>query len=146
MNIVNFYIYESNGQIVRIGSMSESDIKLNVEESQNYSVGTATIDSHYVENGQLIEMPDRPGENYVFDYTNKTWQPDLKLAESSAMAKRNQLLADGPDRINPMWWASMSAAEQSDVTAYRQALLDAPQQPGYPLQIDWPPLPAVLGQ
>lgn len=144
MNTVNFYIYENSGKIVRVGSMSESDISLNVEDGQNYSIGIATVDRHYVENGQLVEMPDKPSENYVFDYTNKTWQPDLKIAESSAIAKRNQLLASGPDRVNPMWWASMTPVEQGEVSSYRQALLDITNQFGYPMDIEWPAIPSVF--
>lgn len=124
--------------------MSESDISSNVADGQSYQIGVATIDRHYVENGQLVTMPDKPGENYAFDYASKTWNPDLTLAESSALAKRNQLLADGPDRVNPMWWASMSAADQTAVTEYRQALLDITQQPGFPLEITWPDLPDVF--
>lgn len=141
MKTVNVYFYENNGRIVRVGSMSESSIELNLADGLSYGVGDAVIDRYFVENGQLVEMPDKPGENYIFEYTSKTWQPDLVLAESSALAKRNQLLADGPDRVNPMWWASMSAADQTAVTEYRQALLDITQQPGYPLEITWPDLP-----
>lgn len=144
MKTVNVYFYENNGQIVRVGSMSESSIELNLIDGLSYGVGDAVIDRHYVENGQLVEMPDKPGENYIFDYTSKTWQPDLVLAESSALAKRNQLLADGPDRVNPMWWASMTPAEQGEVSSYRQALLDITNQFGYPMDIEWPAIPSVF--
>ena len=144
MKTVNVYFYENNGRIVRVGSMSESSIELNLTDGLSYGVGDAVIDRHYVENSQLVEMPEKPDENHVFDYTSKTWIPDLAAATARALAKRNQLLADGPDRVNPMWWASMSAADQTAVTEYRQALLDITQQPGYPLEITWPDLPDVF--
>lgn len=146
MKTVNVYFYENNGRIVRVGSMSESSIELNLTDGLSYGVGDAVIDRHYVENGQLAEIPKKPDENHVFDYTSKTWVPDIAAATARAMAKRNQLLADGPDRVNPLWWAAMSLSEKAEVAEYRQALLNITDQAGYPLQIDWPPPPAVFSQ
>jgi hypothetical protein len=141
MNSVNFYIYEQNGKIVRVGSTTQSDIQLNVADGQRYGIGEATLDRHYVDNGHLIELPEKPGDNYLFDYTSKTWQPDILMATTRAIEKRNQLLANGPDRVNPLWWAAMSTTEKAEVAEYRQALLDITNQQGYPIQIDWPPVP-----
>jgi len=42
---------------------------------------------------------------------------------------------------NPLRWASFSAESQAALVAYRQALLDVPQQPGFPQEIDWPEMP-----
>lgn len=36
------------------------------------------------------------------------------------------------DKISPMRWNAMTEAQRADWTAYRQALLDIPQQPGFP--------------
>lgn len=45
---------------------------------------------------------------------------------------------------NPLRWADLSAQEQADVSAYRTALLDVPQQQGFPHTISWPTKPSCL--
>jgi len=42
---------------------------------------------------------------------------------------------------NPLRWAEFSAEQQSELAAYRQALLDVPQQDGFPAQVQWPVMP-----
>lgn len=42
---------------------------------------------------------------------------------------------------NPFRWANLSAEKQAEWTAYRQALLDIPQQAGFPDNVVWPVKP-----
>jgi len=42
---------------------------------------------------------------------------------------------------NPLRWAAMAAEEQTGWSTYRQALLDVPQQEGFPLAVVWPKNP-----
>lgn len=56
---------------------------------------------------------------------------------------RNKLLQN-VDRVNPIWYASLSADQQAELTAYRQALLDVPQQAEFPTVINWPAKPSWL--
>jgi len=42
---------------------------------------------------------------------------------------------------NPLRWASYTAEQQAAFAVYRQALLDVPQQAGFPAEIDWPVMP-----
>lgn len=67
-------------------------------------------------------------------------------AATNARGKRNQLLKAEVDPIvsNPLRWADLSSQEQSDVSAYRLALLDVPQQSGFPSTISWPNKPSCL--
>lgn len=44
---------------------------------------------------------------------------------------------------NPLRWAALSEASQSEWATYRQALLDVPQQSGFPDNITWPQEPAT---
>ena len=57
---------------------------------------------------------------------------------------RNQLLSE-VDKIvgNPLRWASFSEAQQTVWANYRQALLDVPQQAGFPNTINWPTKPTL---
>lgn len=43
---------------------------------------------------------------------------------------------------NALRWASLSDEDRQKWAAYRQALLDVPQQPGFPRDIVWPEKPA----
>ena len=42
---------------------------------------------------------------------------------------------------NALRWAELDAAAQASWSAYRQALLDVPQQSGFPTSVTWPTKP-----
>lgn len=45
---------------------------------------------------------------------------------------------------NPLRWADLSEQEQTEVATYRTALLDVPQQSGFPHNVTWPTKPSCL--
>jgi hypothetical protein len=139
-----FIVFKENGQILRSGNCSDDDFIHQALDGEFLIEGIANPVTQYISNGDVIDMPIKPDSNHVFDYSKKEWIADIGKAASVAIEKRNQLLAAGPDRVNPLWWASMSADEQAEVAQYRQALLDITNQFGYPLDIEWPPLPSVF--
>lgn len=56
--------------------------------------------------------------------------------------RRNALLVNLDLAIsNPLRWASFSPETQTEYAIYRQALLDVPQQTGFPDNIEWPSVP-----
>lgn len=58
---------------------------------------------------------------------------------------RDSLLQDLDTFIsNPLRWNGFTEAEQQALAAYRQALLDVPQQDGFPDAVDWPAKPEFL--
>lgn len=58
--------------------------------------------------------------------------------------KRDSLLASEVDPIasNALRWGSLSDAQKQSWADYRQALLDIPQQEGFPHSVVWPDKPA----
>ena len=58
-----------------------------------------------------------------------------------ARARRDYLLKETVDSVNPMRWEAMSDEQKDAWRAYRQALLDVPQQEGFPNNIVWPEAP-----
>lgn len=132
------YVYaKPNGEIYRHTTGQEPDegaIELPPD------LGADPFDC-YVKNGEITPKGPKPGEYYTFNYTTGAWELDLNSAEGAALAKRDQLLREGPDRINPLWWASMTTEQQQSWMQYRQLLLDVTQQTGYPLNINWPMKP-----
>jgi len=63
---------------------------------------------------------------------------DAELA-SEVRADRDGCLAE-VDAIagNALRWADLTSAEQAEWSTYRQALLDVPQQAGFPHNVTWP--------
>lgn len=145
--MIDYTIYSiDSGQIVITGTaQQEEDVVALLSAGQAYLL-EYSAPNQYVSDGAIVSMPPKPSDDHRFDYTTKTWVIDTQGVTARALAKRNQLLADGPDRVNPLWWAAMSLSEKAEVAEYRQALLNITDQAEYPLQIDWPPLPAVFSQ
>jgi len=54
---------------------------------------------------------------------------DMRLEEVDAVAG------------NVLRWADLTSTQQAAWSAYRQALLDVPQQSGFPHDITWPTKP-----
>lgn len=145
--MIFYTVFNSDsGEIVITGTaQQEEDVAALLSAGQAYLLEYSD-QNQYVSDGAIVSMPPKPSDDHLFDYTTKTWVIDTKGATVRALAKRNQLLADGPDRVSPLWWAAMSLSEKAEVAEYRQALLNITDQAGYPLQIDWPPPPALFSQ
>jgi len=72
--------------------------------------------------------------------------PESTAEQKSAdqRVKRNMLLGQMDAIIsNPLRWAAMTTEQQAAWTTYRQALLDVPQQAGFPDNINWPTSPGA---
>ena len=70
------------------------------------------------------------------------YRTDEQKAENIRMF-RNELLVREVDPVvtNPLRWAELSSTEQQQWTDYRTALLDVPQQSGFPNEVVWPTKP-----
>jgi hypothetical protein len=75
--------------------------------------------------------------------------PYVPTTEELAAQVRGQrdILLQQLDSIvgNPLRWASFSTDQQTELANYRQALLDVPQQTGFPDTVDFPVKPTILG-
>lgn len=72
-------------------------------------------------------------------------QVQQELAEK-VRAQRDQKLVTEVDPVvsNPLRWADLSDEQKTQIADYRQALLDVPQQAGFPEQVEWPVKPEIL--
>lgn len=138
----NYIVYNNLGKILRTGSCLDGDFLYQAGQDEYILEGLANPDLYYVVDAALVEVPTKPSENHFFDYSTKQWVFNYELADSKAKYTRDRLLAEGPDRISPVWWSSMSTAEQEAWTQYRQDLLDITSQPNYPATIIWPVKPS----
>lgn len=64
--------------------------------------------------------------------------------ERAVRNHRNQLLNNVVDPFvsNALRWADLDSDTQTAWTTYRQALLDIPEQEGFPTNVAWPTEPA----
>ena len=66
------------------------------------------------------------------------------IKEFNAIHKRIErdiLLRETVDRINPIRWEIMTESEKEAWRKYRQALLDLPEQGGFPFDVVYPTKP-----
>lgn len=96
-----------------------------------------------------VEIPSQPSVLHTWE--NGEWvapTTDAIRARQAeiARARRDDMLRYQVDPIvtNPLRWAALSAAEQQEVSAYRQALLDVSSQAEFPQSINWPQRPSML--
>lgn len=137
----SFIVYDADGKILRTGHCQEEDFLLQAEAYEFIIEGEADFLTQYIVDGAVVGLPKKPVGEYKFNYKSHEWEFDDSTAIRNALARRNQLLSTGPDRISPMWWNTMSPELQQAWSDYRQALLDITAQPGYPQDIIWPVKP-----
>lgn len=68
---------------------------------------------------------------------------DINLLKIRMRAERDRWLST-VDRVNPIWYNTLTEEERNQLAAYRQALLTVPEQAGFPTQIEWPQKPSWL--
>ena len=113
----------------------------------NYIQGQYNANDYYIKNETAVKYPARPSNNswvsYLWDSQTETWTINETKTSANAKEIRNVKFI-AVDRINPIWWSQISDNQRAEATAYRQALLDIPQQAGYPVNINWPSKPDWL--
>jgi len=95
----------------------------------------------YVDNGQVVNLPLRPDQFSIFDYSAKTWVLNKDLGAYKVRLQRDDLLsqsdwtdvASAPNRLGPTVYQQWQT--------YRQSLRDVPTQSGFPFNVIWPVAP-----
>lgn len=107
--------------------------------------GRYTDRDYYWDGNQMQPKPADPSGivKYDFDWSSRTWVVNHDRSSESIRNIRNELLA-AVDRINPVWYSTLTAQQQQELAVYRQDLLDLPQQAGFPAQVTWPSKPQWL--
>ena len=144
---MNYTVYNpSTGQILTTFTSVDPDlVNLNLQ-GKTYIVGLFDSSKYYINNSQAIQIPTKPTNDYIvynFDWSTKTWIIDVDQTSQNARNQRNQLLTN-IDRVNPVWYASLTTEQQQELVVYRQQLLAVPEQAGFPSTIDWPAKPTWL--
>ena len=144
---MNYTTYDpATGEITGVLSTSDPVLaELNLLD-KSYIEGNYDGNYYYISNNSPVSKPEDPSSEttkYLFDYTTKSWIVEPTLTTFVSRNLRNQLLYD-VDKINPIWYSTLTEQQKNDLVAYRQALLDVPQQQGFPITIMWPTKPEWL--
>lgn len=142
---MNYTIYNTaTGQIIQ---------QISATDPSNLDFGTNGVieglydqKQYYIDNGTPTLLPTKPqGKNiYTFNWSTKTWDVDLAKTEIAARDYRNGLLRENIDTYNPIRYGELTVDQQQELAAYRTALLNVPQQSGWPTTIEWPTKPSWL--
>ena len=123
-------------------SLQSDNLRMDVEINHPtygwipYTVDPSDTDTT-VDNAAILALV---GNNFSAYVAPTQAELDAALA-AQVRAQRDNLLV-GVDVIvsNPMRWADLSADKQNEWSTYRLALLDVPEQPGFPSTVVWPPV------
>lgn len=132
---------EISGTVV--GDPDQLEQNLN---GKSYIEGAWSGRDYYIENNQPVGIPSNPStpyEPYTWDCVSHVWILNQEKSKGLCRAERNSLLSQ-IDRVNPIWYASLTADQQQELSIYRQALLAVPQQSGFPSAVIWPAKPTWL--
>lgn len=121
-----------------------ASVAANLSDS-NWISGSYITDTHYIdiETQTPVEKPAKPSNNHTWNINTKSWQLDIATFADQLRTQRSWLLSQ-IDRVNPIWYASLTTDQQTELQAYRTDLLNVPQQSGFPTNITWPSKPAWL--
>ena len=118
---------------------SETDYVFNCDAQGDggYNVVPREIDPHnkYTLEEVMDYLLDNP------DMLLDSAQIETDRLEKQARQRRDSLLKEVVDTVNPMRWEALTEVQKQEWRAYRQALLDIPQQEGFPKNIVWPIAP-----
>lgn len=126
---MNYSIYNpETGEIVsNFGTNDPTQVEANLA-GKSYIEGTWDGRKFKVVDGQPVALPDPT--------------PAPPTAQQIRVIRDGRL--SDVDRVNPIWYNSLTSEQQTELAEYRQALLDVPAQTGFPASVVWPTKPAWL--
>lgn len=138
---MNYVVYSvATGDIVAVGTANAGTPPTPPEGFAILAADLASGDTtFYVKDGVLFKRDPRPSFRYVWD--GHQWQPNLDRFAADARTERNQRLAESDWTDTASAPARLGETLYAQWQAYRQALRDITQQPGFPLDVIWPTPP-----
>jgi hypothetical protein len=144
---MKYTIYNiDTGRIISTGYTAGNTVPQNFMSGRSWVEGEIDGNKYYIVDGLPVEYPPQPSElnvRYKFDWNTHQWVVDLKETEIVVRRIRNQLFTV-VDKINPMWYDSLSTAQKNQVSNFRSAVIAITDQPDFPLNIVWPEPPNWL--
>jgi hypothetical protein len=139
--MINLLYYAENGEVVQTFGVPEFAIPVYTPPEGLYKLEVNIPigeNTHYVVNGELVELPPKPNITYIFDYNSKTWVESPEIAGNIVRDTRSSLLAEADILI---FKAEDLGQDTTALRTYRQALRDVTLQEGFPLNVTFPTIP-----
>jgi hypothetical protein len=94
------------------------------------------------QNGVFINTIMASAEFVAEHFPSELYEATLSPTDQMVREERDELLVE-VDAVagNALRWAELDSTEQAAWSTYRQALLDVPQQAGFPNTVTWPTKP-----
>ena len=110
-------------------------VSLNQPEDHNPTPGIEVAPQHdgdigWTWNGSGWDQPQSP-------------EPSIEELEAKQRELRDKWLRIYVDTVNAVRWNGLTQQQKDELIVYRQALLDVPQQPGFPTSVTWPTHPEL---
>lgn len=96
------------------------------------------VDNEYLLSVITDAAPYEPPSQEEVDAENA-----MKIRDDRSVKLQNEV---DPIVSNPLRWNDLTEAEQTEVTTYRQSLLDITAQETFPNSVTWPTKPSILDQ
>lgn len=117
------------------------------QEQYDYITQNKFLMGYDANTNELIYHPSKPGPFHQWNGTE--WVEDTnektRVLSGDIRDFRLSLLQRIDDIVkNPFRFESLSAEQKTELSNYRLQLLDIPQQAGFPLDVIWPEVPAIL--
>lgn len=129
-------------QVRNAQSLQPDNLRMDVEINHpDYGWIPYTVDSSdedtTVDNGSILSLVGSDFGAYI-----PPTPAEVNAAMAAQVRSERDLLLSLVDVVvsNPFRWASLSSDKQAEWATYRQALLDVPQQDGFPSTVVWPPV------
>lgn len=96
-----------------------------------------------------IEVAPQHDGNIGWTWNGSGWdypqdpQPTNEELAAKQRELRDKWLRIHVDVVNAVRWNALTQQQKDDLVAYRQALLDVPQQQGFPTIVNWPTPPEI---
>jgi hypothetical protein len=131
-------------EVRNAASLQSDNLRMDVEINHPeygwipYTVDPADTDTT-IDNDAITALI---GSNFTAYVAPTQAELDAEAA-TQARAKRDDILVTAVDPLvsNPLRWADLTAAKQTEWSQYRTDLLAVPQQAGFPNNITWPTKP-----
>ena len=96
-------------------------------------------------NGVAVQLTDLEVAEYEARQVEATADKAVMLI-SETRANRDNILTTVVDPLvsNNLRWAELTSDKQAEWSTYRTALLNVPQQAGFPQTVTWPTQPEVI--
>lgn len=138
--MIDYTVYNSTtGEVLRIGSCKDDDLSLQAGDGEVAIEGTYLDTEYYWDGSEMVEKPDQPSSDHVWNVGSVSWQLDTDAINTRLRAERDRLLSSSD--WTQFTDSPLTDAKKQEWATYRQALRDLPANTSDAANPVWPTEP-----